>query len=137
MGQERGVVADRGMEGVPGLRRFVVSDPIGPTSESVDRFYDVLEGVRRAKNDIKALPKEQLREHVLSNRVNLAINKRAESTAKTMTELSRMSRQVRTSNLDPEQKREILDRIGRAETALASQFLGLYDRAVEKIGGKR
>ena len=124
------VAADR-----PFLRAFVAREPIGSGSESVNKFYDLLEessATKKVVTDFAEQGKDKEALEYLRSHPAGFYTKGLNKIARTFSELRRKRNAVLDSReLTPEQKKRAIDALDRIMTEIAQQTLGLVETSSE------
>lgn len=114
-------------EQLPVVKRFFAS---AESTGTVTSYYELKKAVDESTRTINFLERtgnmEDLREYMVDKGAKLqAVKPYIQSLDKDMTMLREMRRTVQMSNMDPDQKRNVLDNIRKAEVGLTSriQFL--------------
>jgi hypothetical protein len=114
-------------EQLPVVKRFFAS---AESTGTVTSYYEMKKAVDESTRTINFLERtgnmEDLREYMVDKGAKLqAVKPYIQSLDKDMTMLREMRRTVQMSNMDPDQKRNVLDNIRKAEVGLTSriQFL--------------
>ena len=114
-------------EQLPVVKRFFASSE---STGTVTAYYEMKKAVDESTRTINFLERtgnmEDLREYMVDKGAKLqAVKPYIQSLDKDMTMLREMRRTVQMSNMDPDQKRDVLDNIRKAEVGLTSriQFL--------------
>lgn len=114
---------------IPGLRAFVSREPIGPGSESVNRFFDLLEEARRNKDGVTFLAKQGREEEAIKfyqDHLEADYAKGLEKVAKDFSEMRQtVDAVLQSRTMDPKEKRTAIDSINALMTEEARQVLEL------------
>jgi len=120
---------------VPGMRAFIAREPIGSGSESVNKFYDLLDEARRAKAGAEFLyKKNKLDEAVeyFKKHPEIDYAKGLEKMASDLSVMRTVIEEIRLSrDISPEAKKEKIDMIYRLMTESTKQLLELIKSSQE------
>ena len=121
----------------PILRAFVSKEPIGSQSESVDKFYTLLQKSREAKAGMQEFAKqgkgEDLKKFTKDN-PEFLFNSGLESMAQTMSNLRQRRESIYNSkDMDPKAKREAITKIDTLMTKLAKQSVETSEKLMKRI----
>ena len=111
----------------PFIKAFIVREPIGSASESVNQFYDILEKSTQAYNAAKDIAEkgniDESAEYIKKHK-EILFYKGLNKVAREYSEIRKYKQQVMESkDLTPEQKRKALDGLDTLMTEIAQQIL--------------
>lgn len=115
---------------IPVLKAFIAREPMGSGSESVNNFFEILEKSRQSKNGLKKLIEQGVSESeqikYIQSHKELVYNKGFEKASRAMTEIFKKRNVVIQSvQLNPKQKKAVLQALDLTLTELAQQMLEL------------
>lgn len=115
----------------PAIRAFVVREPIGSASESVNGFFELLEEAEsweRAARDAAERGDSATTQRIFEEHKEIFLAKGLRKTAKDMSQLRNLKDAIYESReLNPQEKRERIDSIDRMITQMAIQSLEFSD----------
>ena len=122
---------EKTLSDIPGVvRAFVAREPIGSQSESVNKFYDMLEKSRTANMGLKDLAEKGLGQTIpgyIKSRPELFLNKGLEEGARTFSELRKTKDTIYANmNMTPKEKRAAITKIDTLMTDLARKYITVY-----------
>jgi len=111
---------------IPGLKGFIVREPIGSSSESVNKFYNIREKATQAYNAAKDLADKgnikgstsYLKEHK-----EALFYKGLNKAANSLSDIRKAKEKILMSNLNPDQKKRAIDALDSLMTEIAKQVL--------------
>jgi len=128
--EPEGTLAD-----IPGLRAFISREPLGPGSESVNRFFDVLDKARQAKDAVTFLASQGKKEEAiefLKTHPEIDFAKGLEKIASDFSSMRKVVEEIRNApNIDPQTKKKQIDNIYKLMTEEAKQVLTLINSIQE------
>ncbi len=136
---------------IPAVRAFVVRNPIGGSSASVDKFYDVLDEYTAQEQRMKMLlddkkmteyesekskhPELLLHYDDKTNTVYSATARYLRQVSGEMSDIRKLEDKIyKATNMTPEKKRELIDGLDQIKTQLAQKALALIKNPGNEVG---
>lgn len=116
---------------IPVVKGLVAREPVGYGSASVEAFFKVWDGMSQNYRGLKTLDEQGRMDEAVKRARNdprlIQYYEDAKGIRKFLTEAGQDLKAVQASQeLSPEQKKELIDRIGQAMTTVTGNFLKVY-----------
>ena len=111
---------------MPGLKAFMIREPIGSASESVNRFYNIYNSATAGDKYVKELIKSQRTkeaEDYANKHPEIRLASSFAAIAKDISNINRTKEAIYNSKLSPEEKRDKINLLDRAITTIAQNAL--------------
>jgi hypothetical protein len=131
LGDERVRPSKSMAERIPVVKGLVAKEPVGYGSASVEAFYQLWEGMEKNYRGLKTLDEQgdraALVKRARENQSLIRFYEDAKEIRKFLTGTRRDLQEIQATNeLSPDQKKEVMDRIGKAMTTVTGNFLKAY-----------